>query len=68
MRKIGKQLFDFDKYILLRIPDYYSAVLVMCWPGAAEHGALRRPVQPHEAPGAVQDLVLQDHGGVLPAG
>ena len=36
--------------------------------GASEHGALCRPVQPDQAPGGVQAVGGQDHGGVLPAG
>ena len=35
--------------------------------GAAKHGALRGLVKPDEAAGALQDLVRQNHGGVLPA-
>ena len=41
---------------------------VLLCSGPAEHGPLRRPVQPHQAPGALQAVVRQDHGGVLPAG
>ena len=37
-------------------------------PGAAEHGPLRRPQQPHQAAPRLQALGRQDHGGVLPAG
>jgi hypothetical protein len=34
--------------------------------GAAEHGPLLRPLQPHQAVERVQALGGQDHGGVLP--
>ena len=27
VRKIGKKLYDFEKYFLLRIPDSYSALI-----------------------------------------
>ena len=37
-------------------------------PGAAEHGPLRRPLQPNKAPGCLQALGGEDHGGVLSAG
>ncbi|XP_025066050.1 cAMP-specific 3',5'-cyclic phosphodiesterase 4C isoform X2 [Alligator sinensis] len=37
-------------------------------PGAAEHGALRRPEQPHKAAGAVPAVDGPHHGGVLPPG
>ena len=36
--------------------------------GVAKHGALCRPVQPHQAAGAVPPVVRPNHGGVLPAG
>lgn len=36
--------------------------------GPAEHGALRRPEQPHEAPAAVQAMDRPHHGGVLQPG
>ena len=37
-------------------------------PGAAKHGSLRGPEQPHQAAGAVPAVVRPHHGGVLPAG
>ncbi len=40
----------------------------LCWLGAAEHGPLLRPVQPHQAAQRVQALGGQDHGGVLQTG
>ena len=45
-----------------------SDFLIRCiCAGAAKHGALRGLVKPDEAAGALQDLVRQNHGGVLPA-
>ncbi|XP_074710775.1 3',5'-cyclic-AMP phosphodiesterase 4A isoform X4 [Strix uralensis] len=37
-------------------------------PGPEEHGALRRPEQPHEAAGALPAVDRAHHGGVLPSG
>ena len=36
--------------------------------GPTKHGPLCRPLQPHQASGALQQLGGEDHGGVLPAG
>ncbi len=49
---------------------YGDSVLYMCslCAGVAEHGALLRPVQPHQAAERLQALGGQDHGGVLQTG
>ena len=36
--------------------------------GLTKHGPLCRPLQSHQASGALQQLGGEDHGGVLPAG
>ena len=46
--------------------DFLICCICIC-AGAAKHGALRGLVKPDEAAGALQDLVRQNHGGVLPA-